>query len=164
MKRRSFLKNIAISFPITLGGVQLSSIAYSQKLARLTNSAAESDRVLVLIQLNGGNDGLSTLTPLDQYDNLAYVRRNLTIPENKLLKLRKSELGFHPAFEKIEGLFHDHLVGVIQNVGYPDPNKSHFRSTDIWTSASESSVVDSTGWLGRHISIEHPDYPSGISE
>ena len=162
MRRRHFLKNAAISIPVMVGGVQLSTIAYSQKLARLTNNSEESDRVLVLIQLNGGNDGLSTLVPLDQYDNLVSVRKNVLIPEAKLLKLRNYELGFHPSFEKINGLFHDHLVGVIQNVGYPEPNKSHFRSTDIWTSASDSSVVDSSGWMGRHLQNEFPEYPTGF--
>lgn len=162
MKRRHFLRNAAISFPMVLGGVQLSTLGYSQKLARLTNSSEESDRVLVLIQLNGGNDGLNTLVPLDQYDNLIQVRNNLVIPENQLLKLRRYELGFHPSFEKIDGLFHDHLVGVIQNVGYPEPNKSHFRSTDIWTSASASSVVESSGWMGRHLQYEYPEYPTGF--
>lgn len=162
MKRRHFLKNTAISLPIMLGGVQLSSLAYSQKLARLTNSSEENDRVLVLIQLNGGNDGLSTLVPLNQYDNLVSVRKNVLIPETKLHKLRKYELGFHPSFEKISGLFRDHLVGIIQNVGYPEPNLSHFRSTDIWTSASDSSVVESSGWLGRHLQNEFPEYPTGF--
>ncbi len=144
-----------------LGGVQLGSVAYSQKLARLTNSNEETDRVLVLIQLNGGNDGLNTLVPLDQYDNLYNVRKNIIIPENKLLKVRGYPIGFHPAFDKINGLFNDRLVGVIQNVGYPLPNKSHFRSTDIWTSASSSTDVITTGWLGRYFDALHPDYPDG---
>ncbi len=161
MKRRKFLKNASLSFPMILGGVQLGSVAYSQKLARLTNSNEETDRVLVLIQLNGGNDGLNTLVPLDQYDNLYNVRKNIIIPENKLLKMRGYELGLHPSFDKINGLFDDRLVGIIQNVGYPLPNKSHFRSTDIWTSASSATDVVTTGWLGRYFDNIHPDYPDG---
>ncbi len=161
MNRRGFLKNTAISFPMVLGGIHISALGYSQRLARLTNTASETDKVLVLIQLNGGNDGLNTLIPLDQYDNLLEARKNILVPEEQLIKVRRYPLGFHPSFEKIGDLYHNHLVGIIQSVGYPEPNKSHFRSTDIWTSASASSVNDSSGWIGRYLDTEYPGFPQG---
>ncbi|MEL6357526.1 MAG: DUF1501 domain-containing protein, partial [Bacteroidota bacterium] len=116
------------------------------------------DRVLVLVQLNGGNDGLQTLVPLDQYGNLTQVRSNIILPENSLLNITPTD-AFHPRMPGMQELFFEGKLGIVQSVGYPNQNRSHFRSTDIWTSASSADEEITTGWLGRHFEINHPNYP-----
>lgn len=121
----------------------------------------DSDRVLVLVQLNGGNDGLSNLVPLDQFDRLMAVRSNLMVPENQLLGI-DNNLGFHPAAAGMHRLYQDGKMVAVQGVAYPDQNRSHFRSTDIWTSASEADEVVTSGWLGRNYESDHPGFPTGF--
>ncbi len=160
MKRRQFLRRsaTAASVPFLLGGIPLSALGRNQQLEALT--AAAEDRVLVLIQLNGGNDGLNTLIPLDQYSTLSTARSNILIPETQALNLT-TETGLHPSMAPIKGLYDNAKVGIIQSVGYPDPNFSHFRSTDIWTSGSPATETWETGWLGRMLDMDHPNYPDG---
>ena len=117
----------------------------------------ESDRVLVLIQMNGGNDGLNTFLPMNQYDKLANVRRNIIIPENQLIK--DQQYGFHPSLAPIKSIYDKGKMGILQSVGYPNQNRSHFRSTDIWTTASAAEEVITTGWLGRYFADGHPEFP-----
>lgn len=157
MKRRSFLKYSSIlSTPIIIGGIPIASIARNS-MANLINN--ESDRVLVLIQLNGGNDGLSTLFPLDSYDNLANARTNIIIPENKLLPLGNN-LALHPKMNDLKSLYDNAKINIIQNVGYPEQNRSHFRSSDIWHTGSEANQFLNSGWLGRFLDTQYPGYPS----
>ncbi|MCS6929123.1 MAG: hypothetical protein NZM43_06460 [Saprospiraceae bacterium] len=93
---------------------------------------ADNDRALVLIQLDGGNDGLATLSPLGQYDCLKKARPKIALAESSLLPLTGvSTLAMHPAFARMPTLYEEGWVRIIQNVGYPNPNLSHFRSTDI---------------------------------
>ncbi len=158
MNRRHFLRaGSALSLPLFLNKLPLQA-APSSLLASLINP--DSDRVLVLVQLNGGNDGLNTLIPLDQYDNLAALRSNLLLPESSLLNLSATN-ALHPAMSGMSQLFSEGKLGVVQGVGYPEQNRSHFRSTDIWTSGSASDEVDTTGWLGRYLLDDYPDYPEG---
>lgn len=127
---------------------------------RMVNDSNEN--ILVLIQLNGGNDGLNTFVPINQYSNLYKVRKNVLLPESDLLSIDKvDDMKFHPGLAEIRTMWNEEKMGIIQNVGYPNPNKSHFRSTDIWTSASDADVLDNTGWLGRYLSDIHPEYPTG---
>ena len=98
--------------------------------------------------------------PLDRYANLQKARPNIIIPESKLLTFT-AETGLHPSMEKIRQLYTEEQVLFIQNVGYPNPNLSHFRSKDIVTSASDSDVVINTGWLGRMLNEIHPGYLDG---
>ncbi len=158
MKRRNFLKTSgAFSLPILLNGMPVSAVARNNWLSEL---GAQTDRVLVLIQLNGGNDGLNTLIPIDQYDQLVKARSNVLIPKNQILPLTET-LGFHPSMEGFQQLFQDGKVGVVQDVGYPNQNRSHFRSTDIWQTASPATEYYPTGWLGRYFDQEAPGYPQG---
>jgi uncharacterized protein (DUF1501 family) len=159
MKRREFIQSTsaAVSLPVFLNGIGLTSVSH----AALFNAInLESDRVLVLVQLNGGNDGLSTVLPLDQYSNLANARPNILVPESSGLII-EDNVALHEKFEGIRNLYTEGKVGIINSVGYPDQNRSHFRSTDIWTSGSPSDEVWTTGWLGRLMDDYHPDYPSG---
>lgn len=161
MNRRSFIKKSALSLPITLGGFEVAA-AQGNKWDWVRSLDPNNENVLVLVQLNGGNDGLNTFIPLDQYDTLFNVRKNIIIPEMNLLPIQGvDDLRLHPGLEEIQHLFNQEKMGIVQNVGYPNPNKSHFRSTDIWTSASDSDVIENTGWLGRYITHNHPEYPEG---
>jgi len=116
-----------------------------------------NDRVLVIIRLNGGNDGLATVIPRDQYANLVIQRSNVLIPETSILPVT-NEVGFHPAMTGMQTMYNDGYLGIIQNVGYPEQNRSHFRSMDIWTSGLIDSPAD-TGWLGRNFDNHFPNYP-----
>jgi len=122
--------------------------------------ATNSDRVLVLLQLNGGNDGLNTLIPMDYYDRLVQVRPHVVLPENKILSIG-GDRGFHPSFVGMKEMLTQQKLCIVQDVGYPNPNFSHFRSTDIWTSASASEEVVTSGWLGRYLDQEFPGFPEG---
>ncbi|MEL6357819.1 MAG: DUF1501 domain-containing protein, partial [Bacteroidota bacterium] len=109
---------------------------------------------------SGGNDGLNTLIPLDQYATLNMVRPNLMVPENSLLALSDiDDQALHPSLSGFQQLHEEGRLGIIQSVGYPNQNRSHFRSTDIWTSASDAEEVVTTGWLGRYFADDHPTFP-----
>ncbi|NNE29975.1 MAG: DUF1501 domain-containing protein [Saprospiraceae bacterium] len=156
MKRRSFLKNTtALSLPIFVNGIPLHGMSMP---SAFTGMNGDSDRVLVLIQLNGGNDGLNTIIPLDSYDNLANLRSNIMLPENSLIQIT-GDNAFHPAFTGMADLFDNAKLNIVQNVGYPNQNRSHFRSTDIWQTASEADEYLSTGWVGRYFESKFPGYP-----
>lgn len=160
MKRKDFLKaaSSTLALPLVLNGLPLNAISKSKVLETLYNYSTETNRVLVIVQLSGGNDGLNTLIPLDQYANLTTARSNILIPEAKVLKLNDAT-GLHPGMLEIKNLFSDQKIGLIQSVGYPDPNYSHFRSTDIFTSASDANVVENSGWGGRYLQEEYPGFP-----
>lgn len=124
-----------------------------------TLSNTESDKILVLIQLFGGNDGLNSFIPLDQYDQLQKHRSNILIKENKILKI-SDDNGFHPKLSEFQKLYNNGKLCCIQNVGYPNQNRSHFRSMDIWNSGSPADIMWSSGWLGRFLDKKHDKYPS----
>lgn len=112
--------------------------------------APEKDRsILVLVQLAGGNDGLNTLIPFEDADYYR-LRPTLGIEKDKVLRVSDTH-GFHPAMTALQGLVHDGKLAVVQNVGYPNPNRSHFRSTEIWETATDSDQTSSTGWIGRFL-------------
>lgn len=157
MKRRKFIQTTGLSLPVLLNGFSLRAMPKSSIFSSLN---VENDRVLVLIQLNGGNDGLAMITPLDQYDKLANARGNILIPENNLLDVGFNN-GFHPAMTGMKNVFDSGKMSVVQATGYPNQNRSHFRSSDIWTTGSPADTVWTTGWLGRYFQGDHPDYPEG---
>ena len=158
MKRRSFLQSASsASLPILLNGFGVSTIAKSTLFNFID---PDSDRVLVLVQCNGGYDGLAMLHPLDQYSKLSEVRSNIIIPEDQTIKI-KDDLGLHPSMEGLANLFKEEKAHFIQGVGYPNQNRSHFRSKDIWTSGSAAEDYLTTGWFGRHLDHQFPGYPEG---
>jgi uncharacterized protein (DUF1501 family) len=161
MKRRDFVKNLALASagtPILLNGMKLQSIG--KQLFDISDAA--SDRVLVIIRLNGGNDGLNTVIPRDQYANLTIQRSNVLIPETSVLPLT-TEVGLHPVMTGMQDMYNNGKLGIIQNVGYAEQNRSHFRSMDIWTSGLINNPPN-TGWLGRQLDqeINNPYYPDGF--
>jgi uncharacterized protein (DUF1501 family) len=107
---------------------------------------------LVVIQLSGGNDGLNTVIP---YRNDIYykARPALGIKREAALSMT-DELGLHPALKGLKSLYDDGALGVLNSVGYPNPDRSHFRSMDIWQTGSDSDKVISTGWIGRYLDAQ----------
>lgn len=156
MKRRSFLKIGAwATSPMLVNGFGVRSI-FSRRLSSIFNT--DTDRVLVLIQLNGGNDGLNMLLPLDQYSALSSLRSSVLIPQASAISLT-NETGLHPIMTDLKMVWDDGMAQFIQGVGYPNQNRSHFRSQDIWTTASDADIYLNTGWLGRYFDCEYPGYP-----
>lgn len=163
MKRRDFFRKTipATLLPSLLNGFSFRAFAGSPFMQALT-SASLNDHVLVLIQLNGGNDGLNTVIPLDQYTNLAAARANILIPDTQVLSLNGiSGTGLHPSMTGMQQLYNDGKLNIIQGVGYPSPNFSHFRATDIWLTGSDSNQVLASGWGGRYLNYEYPNFPTG---
>lgn len=155
--RRDFLGQLCA------GGLASSFLLNSQIVQAFSHhplaaglQSLDSDRILVLIQLNGGNDGLNTVIPI-QNDRYYQVRPNISIAGADALSLT-SDFGLHPALSGLQTSWNDGNLGIVHSVGYPDPNLSHFRSTDIWSTASNSDEYLSTGWLGRHFDTEFPDF------
>ncbi len=126
---------------------------------------AGGDRVLVLIQLSGGNDGLNTVIPLEYYPAYHQARTNIAIPEEKVLRLQGFDhTGLHPAMPELQELFNDGKLSILQGVSYPQPNFSHFRATDIWLTGADSGQVLTTGWAGRYLDQQYPHFTTGLSE
>jgi uncharacterized protein (DUF1501 family) len=122
--------------------------------------APEKDRtILVLVQLAGGNDGLNTVVPFAD-PNYRRLRPTLGLPMEQLLRLNDS-LALNSSCAALHSLLQDGKLGIVQNVGYPNPNRSHFRSTEIWETASDSSQFLPTGWLGRFFDNACPGAPAG---
>lgn len=159
MKRRKFIQTSSLmTLPVLLSGMEVTAITKSN-LESIVNG--DNDKVLVLIQLNGGNDGLNTIIPMDQYDDLQAVRSSIILPEDSLLPI-DNDLAMHPAMTGLKELYEEEKVAIVQGVGYPDQNRSHFRSTDIWTTASASDEFLTTGWIGRHFELGFPNYPDNF--
>ena len=117
-------------------------------------------RVVVLVQLNGGNDGLNTVIPLGQYDAYHSARANIAIPEDKVLPLKGfDQTGLNPAMPEMQWLFEAGKLAIVQGVSYPQPNFSHFRATDIWLTGADAGQILSTGWAGRYLDERYPQFP-----
>ena len=110
---------------------------------------SKGNKILIVVQLSGGNDGLNTIIP---YRNDIYYKSRplLGIKRERALSLT-DEVGINPALKTVKQLYDEGHVSIINGVGYPEPNRSHFRSMDIWQSGSTSAETVSTGWLGRYL-------------
>ncbi|MBN9298251.1 MAG: DUF1501 domain-containing protein [Filimonas sp.] len=162
MKRRDFLRNTVagVAIPYFLNGYAVKGMS-ANPFMRAASKYMGEDKVLVLIQLSGGNDGLNTVIPLDQYSAYTAARSNIAIPEDKALKLNGIEgVGLHPAMTEMQQLFNDGKLGIVQAVSYPKPNFSHFRATDIWMTGSDADKIISTGWAGRYLDDVFPNFPA----
>jgi uncharacterized protein (DUF1501 family) len=155
--RRSFLQALGLSggASMMLGSFPL--YASSPTPLGKAISQLENDRILVLIRLKGGNDGLNTIIPINEYDTYANNRETIKIEENNLLELN-DDYGIPDYMSSLETMWEDGQMKVVHGVGYPDQNLSHFRSSDIWASASDTDEVVGSGWLGRHFEDEFPDF------
>ncbi len=122
---------------------------HAEAAEKATQVASGADsNILVILQMAGGNDGLNTLVPFAN-DHYAKGRVRLRLAAANVLKINE-ELGFHPSLEGFKSLYDGGHLAVIQGVGYPNPNRSHFRSTEIWQTASDAGNVEKYGWLGRY--------------
>ncbi len=164
MKRKDFLKKAipAAMLPFFIDGMKFQAYAATPMLKAISEAAAKNGRVFVMIQLNGGNDGLNTIIPTEQYSNLSKARNNILIQENKVLTLNGfNGVGMHPSMTGLRTMFNNQKVNIVQAVGYPNPNFSHFRATDIWNTASESSQFLNSGWAGRYLEDLYTGFPTG---
>lgn len=153
MERRKFLKQ----------NVLASSLFFVPSFVKAFENAIKDSlgfKKLVIVQLSGGNDGLNTIIP---YTNDIYYksRPNLAIAKNDCIKIT-DELGINKNLAPLKHLYDKGYLSVINNVGYPNPIRSHFRSADIWHTASDSNQYLNTGWLGRYIDIYGKKPYSGI--
>ena len=165
MKRRSFIKTSALaSIPLALNGIPVMASASieSNALDVLANAAVNCGKILVIIQMNGGNDGLNTVFPLDKWTNLNNARSNILMNQSSVLTLaNNTTTGIHPAMSEMKTLHDNGKLMIIQGVSYPNPSYSHFRATDIWFTASNSNQTLDSGWLGRSLDKIYPNFPLG---
>jgi uncharacterized protein (DUF1501 family) len=145
--RRRFLQS-------TLGSSALVALGYDVPgfLARTALAAASDgggERVLVVVQLSGGNDGLNTVVPFND-PAYAAARPQLAIPASQVVTVN-DRIGLHPALAGFGKLLEARRLAIVQGVGYPNPDRSHFRSMDIWHSARPDLATPTDGWLGRSV-------------
>lgn len=138
MKRRDFIKHSS------LASTALWVPSFLRRLPGETNG-----KILIIVQLSGGNDGLNTIVPFSN-DTYYQLRPTLAIPKQEVLKLT-DDLGFNPSLGDLRALYDEGSMSIINNVGYPNPNRSHFRSMDIWQTAANSEEYLTTGWIGRYL-------------
>jgi uncharacterized protein (DUF1501 family) len=151
LSRREFLRNSTV----TGLGLATASATVPSFIARAALAPAlppREDRVLVVLQLSGGNDGLNTVVP---FGDDAYYRERpvIGIKPGNVLRVggRYGDyLGFNPALKALMGLWENGQMAVINGVGYPNPNRSHFRSMEIWHTAADADRVEEIGWIGRY--------------
>lgn len=145
IKRRDFIQ---------LGSLATASVMMPKFLKAFEGRSMvpPGNKVLVVIQFSGGNDGLNTVIPV-RNDIYYRQRPNLGIEKNASL-LINDEVGLHPALSGFRDLYNDGALGIMNDVGYPNPDRSHFRSMDIWQSGSSSDQYIYTGWLGRYLDAQ----------
>ncbi|MCU0709852.1 MAG: hypothetical protein MUF23_16335, partial [Pirellula sp.] len=148
MKRRTF----AIGAASVATGIALDTALpgrWMQSLANDLSGHDSNERILVVVQLSGGNDGLNTVVP---YRNELYLkaRPKLKIDRTAVISLN-DELGLHPALKSLDGVLESGRLSIVQGVGYPSPNRSHFESMDIWHSCTSKNERTGSGWIGRFL-------------
>ncbi len=166
--RRQFLRTgvlggaVAWTVPVFLEKTFFALDAAAADSAIQTMTGKDSP-ILVVLQLAGGNDGLNTVIPHGQ-DAYYVARPNIGIAPDKLLKINE-EIGLNARLTGLRGLYDSGDLAIIQGVGYPNPNRSHFRSTDIWQTASDSNKFEREGWLGKYFDscCQGPDPAVGVS-
>ena len=143
MKRRDFLRNTALAS----GAFMMP--AFLKPLEALGMSEMTGFKNLVIIQLSGGNDGLNTIVPYG--NDIYYQKRNtIAIKQPDIIKLNDMQ-GLNPNLSALKEIYDQGWMSVINSVGYPNPDRSHFRSMDIWQTGSESNQFLTTGWIGRYL-------------
>lgn len=153
--------------PMILNGIALRSFAQQGALQQIA-AASTNDRVLVIIQLHGGNDGLNTLIPINQYGRYYDLRPNIAIADKGgrgYLTLDSTladeqQLGLHPDMHGLKELYDEGQLAIVQSVAYDNFNKSHFRSRDIWFMGGDSDEDIDSGWMGRYLDQLYPGYPN----
>lgn len=142
MDRRKFIKQSSLASSLFF-------VPNFVKAIETINPKSLGYKRLVIIQLAGGNDGLNTIVPFNN-DIYFNARPSLALKKNDLIQVTDN-LGFHPSLLPLKRLYDNGNLTVINNVGYPNPNRSHFRATDIWQTGSNHNEYLDTGWVGRYI-------------
>ena len=145
MKRKEFIQLSALGTTALL----VPSFLRAASLSSFINQTSANGKKLIVVQLSGGNDGLNTIVPY-QNDWYYKLRPTLALKQPTLLTLN-GELAMNPALKGLKSLFDQGYVSIINNVGYPNPDLSHFRSMDIWHSATDANQYLNTGWIGRYL-------------
>ena len=165
MKRRDFIKKFPLvaGVPFAIGGVPVKLYAEQNTYTRMA-AGSKNDNVLIILQLHGGNDGLNTLIPIEQYDQYYSRRANIAIPANnsvrKIIPLDSTlpspdQVGLHPDMNEVKELYDQGRVKIIQGVSYKNNNGSHFRGRDIWFMGGGFDDYYSSGWVGRYLQNEY---------
>lgn len=143
MERRDFLKSTAL-----ISGAYMMP-AFLKPLEAMAKGELTGYKNLVIIQLSGGNDGLNTIIP---YGNDIYYQKRKTIAINKpdIITLNDMQ-GLNPSLSALKEIYDQGWMSIVNSVGYPNPDRSHFRSMDIWQTASDSNQFLTTGWIGRYL-------------
>lgn len=162
MNRKEFLQQLSLvsgGVAFGIGGIPVKAFAHNPFALNLESS---NGKIFVMVQLSGGNDGLNTVVP---YENPLYYnkRASIAIKKESVLPLN-SQMGLNPAMSALKGLYDNGKMSIVQNVGYPSPNRSHFRSTDIWLTASEANEELDEGWIGRYLTKLYPGFPVQIPD
>ena len=166
MKRRNFIKLSSSATALSLLPTDVFALFKSAGMETCPNINAKK---IVLIQLAGANDGLNTIVPIDQYDKYALLRPKIKLSNsgaNSIINLdpylsSENQIGLHPSLSKFKNLYDSGLMRVIQGVGYPNQDKSHFKSTDLWLTGGDgtpaNNILDS-GWVGRFLENYYYNY------
>jgi uncharacterized protein (DUF1501 family) len=145
LKRKQFLQ---------LGSFATASVFVPKFLKALETGAAvpAGNKVVVILQLSGGNDGLNTVIPVR--NDLYYRSRPRLGIDRSASLLLNDDTGLHPSLTAFKDLYDDGSLGILNSVGYPNPDRSHFRSMDIWQTAANSNEYTTTGWIGRYLDAQ----------
>lgn len=169
MKRRDFLKKTALATgAFALNNIPVRSMASTSLLQKMAASS-DNDKVLVILQLHGGNDGLNTIIPIEQYTDYLELRPNIALPfsgagNRNLVNLDPSldlaqQVGIHPDMGDLRYLYDEGKARIVQAVAYENTNQSHFRSRDIFFMGGGYDDNLNSGWLGRYLVDKYPGYP-----
>lgn len=176
MRRRHFIKLTSTASALSLLPTEVSAL---YKSVGMTGCPDVSSKKIVLIQLSGGNDGLNTVVPINQYDTYAALRPNIKLgnlgTSNGIINLDTTlglmdQVGLHPSLTGFKSLYDDGLMRIIQGVGYPSQNGSHFKSTDLWLTGGDGTSANNnfeSGWMGRFLeqyysNFLNSNFPLGI--
>jgi len=150
MNRRHFLQTLGAAASVPLAGT-FNGVSWAAPAPAAANAATPYNNLLILIELKGANDGLNTVIP---FANPAYasLRPRIAIARDQVLQLSEQE-GLHPSLKPLMALWENKELAVVQGLGYPNPNLSHFRSIEIWDTASKSEEYLDAGWLARAFAV-----------
>jgi uncharacterized protein (DUF1501 family) len=162
MNRKEFLQQLSLlsgGVAFGMGGTSVKAFAHNPFAVDME---ATNGKILVLVQLAGGNDGLNTVIP---YENSVYYnkRASIAVKKENVLALN-SQMGLNPGMTAMKELYDNGKMTIIQNVGYASPNRSHFRSTDIWLTGSDANEMIDEGWAGRYLTKLYPGFPIQIPD
>jgi uncharacterized protein (DUF1501 family) len=151
--RREFLRTSVLGGALSWTVPAFLANTFSALHAEAADSATQiatgrDSNILVILQMAGGNDGLNTVVPYSN-DHYYRARPRLGLPEKRILKINE-DIGLHENLAGFKDLYDAGQLSIIQGVGYPNPNRSHFRSTEIWQTAADAEKIESSGWLGRY--------------